>query len=101
MTSQVIKTNNLIEKSRISLLLILELYYPGKYVNTLGPIFTASKDLNPLKKVCQISRLYCVLLGPLWQLKVPLVYLINGQKGGLDCSPLYIISLFFLNLSHK
>ena len=32
----------------------------------------------------------CLLFGLLWQLKVPLVYFINGQKGGLDCTPLYL-----------
>ena len=32
----------------------------------------------------------CLLFGSLWQLKVPLVYFINGQKGGLHCSPLYV-----------
>ena len=62
------------------------------------PIFTASIDLNPLKKVCQISRLCCLLLGPLWQLKVPLVYFINGQKGGLDCTPLYKV-FFWRNIN--
>ena len=54
------------------------------------PIFTASKDLNPLKKCAKSQSLCCcLLLGPLWQLKVPLVYFINGQTGGLDCTPLY------------
>ena len=38
-----------------------------------------------------------MLLGPLLQLKVPLVYFINGQKGGLDCSPLYFFFLIIFS----
>ena len=57
---------------------------------TYRPHIYSINRSKPFKKVCQISRLCCLLLGPLWQLKVPLVYFINGQKGGLDCSPLYL-----------
>ena len=35
---------------------------------------------KPFKKVCQISRFCCLLLGPLWQLKIPLVYFIKMAK---------------------
>ena len=50
---------------------------------TYRPHIYSINRSKPFKKVCQISRLCCLLLGPLWQLKVPLVYFINGQKGDL------------------
>ena len=59
---------------------------------TYRPHIYSINRSKPFKKVCQISRLCCLLLGPLWQLKVPLVYFINSQKGGLDCTLLYILA---------
>ena len=56
---------------------------------TYRPHIYSINSSKAFKKVCQISRLCCLLLGPSWQLKVPLVYFINGQKGGLDCTTLY------------
>ena len=55
---------------------------------TYRPHIYSINRSKPFKKVCQISRLCCLLLGPLWLIKIPLVYFINGKKGGLDCSPL-------------
>ena len=42
-----------------------------------------------VQKFKGVLRVFC----PLGQLKIPHVCYINGQKGGLDCSPLYMPSL--------
>ena len=67
---------------------------------TYRPHIYSIKRSKTFKKVCQISRLCCLLLDPLWQLKVPPVYFINGQKGGLACSSLYMqVFLYLCRLS--
>ena len=39
------------------------------------------------------------VLGWGFPVKVPLLYFINGQKGGLDCTPLYIKELINKNFN--
>ena len=47
---------------------------------TYRPHINSINRSKPFKKVCQISRFCCLLLGPLWQLKIPLVYFIKMAK---------------------